>query len=150
RRRRGPRWFVWLLGCLLGALLLVLLVCALVGGLVAGIAIKLATEVTASATSTQTFSVRDAPSLDIHDASGQVRVQTGTPGVVEIEITKKARDASQSAAESDLDNIGVTATQTGDRISIATSFHDEGFLVSSSSVNLLITVPPDTNLAIQV
>src|SRR5262249_38941817 len=35
-------------------------------------------------------------------------------------------------------------------ISIATSFHDEGFLVSSSSVNLLITVPPDTNLAIQV
>ena len=36
--RHGPRWFVWLIGCMLGVLLLALLACALVGGLVVGIA----------------------------------------------------------------------------------------------------------------
>ncbi len=150
RSRRGPRWFIWLIGCLLTALLLVLLACALVGGLVMGIAFKLANEVTATATATQSFVVTDTPSLDIHNASGRMQVQPGAPGNVTVQMTKTARDASLNAARADLDNITVNATQTGDQITISTSLQDEGFFAGSSSVNLLITVPPNANITADV
>jgi putative adhesin len=148
--RRGSRWFVWLIGCILGILLLALLACALIGGLVMGIAIKLANEVTASSTTTQTFTVSDIPALDIHNASGNVQVRRGMSGIVTLQITRTARDASQSTAQANLDKIAVHTTQTGDRIAIATDFQDVGFFASSSTVNLLITVPPSTNIAADV
>ena len=149
-RRRGPRWFVWLIGCVLAVVLIALLACALVGGLVVGIVFKLANEVTASATSTQSFVVSDIPALDIHNAAGRVQVQSGAPGVVSVQITKNTRDTSQSAAQAGLDTITVTATQTGNLITITTDFQDASFFASSSTVNLLITVPPTANIAADV
>ncbi len=149
-RRRGPRWLILLLGCLLGILLLALLACALVGGLVVGIALKLANEVTATTTTTQSFVVNDLPSLDIHNASGRLQVQPGPAGVVSMQITKTARDTSQSAARADLDGIVVTSTQLGDKIAIATEFPDGSVFASSSNVNLLLTVPPNTTIAADV
>jgi hypothetical protein len=135
---------------MLGVLLLALLACALVGGLVVGIAIKLANEVTATATTTQTFVVNALPALDIHDASGNVAVQAGPPGSISVQITKSARDTSQSAATADLDSITVDTTQMGDRIAITAGFEDGSPFASSSSVNLLVTVPPNTNIAADV
>lgn len=148
--RRRSRWFVWLIGCMLGTLLLALLACALIGGLVMGIAIKLSNEVTASSTSTQTFVVGDFPALDIHDASGNVQVRRGISGLVTLQITKTAQDASQSAAQANLDKIAVKTTQTGDTIAISTDFQDVGFFAGSSTVNLLISVPLNTSLAADV
>ena len=135
---------------MLGTLLLALLACALIGGLVMGIAIKLANQVTASSTSTQTFMVGDFPALDIHDASGNVQVRRGISGLVTLQITKTAQDASQSAAQANLDKIAVKMTQTGDTIAISTDFQDVGFFAGSSTVNLLISVPPNTSLAADV
>jgi len=149
-RRRGPRWFVWLIGCMLGVLLLALLACALVGGLVVGIAIKLANEVTATATTTQSFVVHEFPSLTIHNASGRLQVQPGPAGIVGVQVTKSARDTSQSAARAALDSITVNTTQAGDRIAISTDFPDGSVFASSSSVNLLLTVPPNTTIAADI
>ena len=150
RRRRGSRWFIWLLGALLGVVLLVLLACALVGGLVIGIAVKLANEVSATATATQTYTVSGVPSLDVHNSVGRVEVQQGVPGVVSFQITKVARDTSQSAAQADLDKINVTITQSGDRLTLTTDFQDDSFFAGSSAVNLLISVPPEANIAADV
>lgn len=150
RQRHGPRWFVWSLGCLLAIVLLALLACALIGGLVMGIAFKLANEVTASSTTTQSFLVNDTPSLDIHNAAGHVRVQQGAAGTVNVQITRTARDTSQSAAQADLDNIVVTATQTGNQIAITSNFQDGGYFATANTVNLLITVPATTNIAADV
>lgn len=150
RRRRSPRWVIWLIGFMLAVVLLAMLACALVGGLIMGIAIKLANEVSASATTTQTFAVVGIPSLVIHNAAGNLSVRTGTPGSVGIEITRNARDTSQSAAQADLDKIAVTATQDGDQISVTSEFQDESFLATSSSVDLRITVPPNANIAADV
>lgn len=146
RRRRGRRWLVWLMGFVLAVVLLGLLACALVGGLLVGIAIKLANEVTASSTSTQTFAVGDIPALDIHNMAGHVQVQSGAPGVVSVQITKIARDSSQSAARNDLDKILVTTLQTGDTITVTTDLRDENLFAGSGSVNLIFSVPPTTNI----
>ena len=150
RHRRSSRWFVWMLGVVLGVILLALLACALVSGLVIGIAVKLANEVSATATSTQTYTVSGVPALDIHNAAGRVEVQQGVPGVVNVQITKVARDTSQSAAQADLDKISVTITQTGDHLTLTTNFEDEGVFTSSSTANLLITVPPQANITADV
>lgn len=149
-RRHGPRWLVWLFGCLLGVLLLALLACALVGGLVVGIALKLANEVTATTTTTQSFVVNTLPSLSIHNASGRLQVQPGPAGVVGLQITRTARDTSQSAARADLDAIRVDTTQMGDQIAISTDFPDGSVFAGSSSVNLLLTVPPNTTIAADI
>jgi len=149
-RRRGRRWFVWLIGCVLGVLLLALLACALVGGLVVGIALKLANEVTVTTTTTQSFAVNGFPSLNIQNASGSLQVQPGPAGVVGVQITRSARDTSQSAARADLDGITVNTTQMGDMIAISTDFPDGSLFASSSSVNLLLTVPPNTTIAADV
>ena len=150
RRRRGSRWFLWLLGAVLGVVVLALLACALVGGLVIGIVFKLANEVSATAISTQTFAVSGVPTLDIHNTAGQVQVRQGMPGVVNVQTTKVARDTSQSAAQADLDKITVTITQTGDHLTLTTNFEDEGVFTSSSTANLLITVPPQANITADV
>lgn len=150
RRRRGPRWLVWLVGCLIAILLLALLACALVGGLLVGIVLKVANEVTATATSSQTFTVTDTPSLDIRDPSGHVQVQPGSSGVVSVQITRSARDSSANAARADLDKIAVNTTQTGDQITLSVDFGNDGYFASSSAVNLLITVPASANIAADV
>ncbi|HEX5158646.1 MAG TPA: DUF4097 family beta strand repeat-containing protein [Ktedonobacterales bacterium] len=149
-RRRGPRWFVWLIGCMLGVLLLALLACALVGGLVVGIALKLANEVTATTTTTQSFVVNAFPSLTINNASGRLDVQPGPAGAIGVQITKTARDTSQSAALAALDGITVDSTQAGDQIAISTNFPNGSVFASSSSVNLLLTVPPNTAVSADV
>ena len=149
-RRRSSRWFVWVIGCMLGVLLLALLACALVGGLVVGIAFKLANEVTATTTSTQSFVVNAFPSLTIHNASGRLDVQPGPAGIIGLQITKTARDTSQSAARTALDGIIVDSTQAGDQIAISTNFPDGSVFASSSSVNLALTVPPNTTIAADV
>ena len=148
--RHGPRWFVWLIGCMLGVLLLALLACALVGGLVVGIALKLANEVTATTTTTQSFVVNAFPSLTIHNVSGRLDVQPGPAGVIGVQITRIARDTSQSAARADLDGITVDSTQAGDQIAISTNFPNGSVFASSSSVNLALTVPPNTTIAADV
>ena len=150
RHRRSSRWFVWMLGVVLGVILLALLACALVSGLVIGIAVKLANEVSATATSTQTYTVSGVPALDIHNAAGRVEVQQGVPGVVNIQITKVARDTSQQAAQADLDKISVNITQVGDQLTLTTTFADEDAFISSSAVNLLISVPPEANITANV
>ena len=150
RRRRGSRWLMWLLGLVIGVVALALLACALVGGLVIGIIFKVANEVSATATSTQTYTVSGVPGLDIHDAAGQVRIQRGAPGVVSVQITKVARDTSQQAAQADLDKISVNITQVGDQLTLTTTFADEDAFISSSAVNLLISVPPAANITANV
>ena len=150
RRRRGARWLLWPLGVALGLALVALLACALVGGLVIGIAFKLANEVSATATTTQTYAVSGVPTLDIHNVAGRVQVQQGVPGVVTIEITKVARDTSQSAAQADLDKIAVNISQSGDQLTLTTDFADDGVFASSSAVNLLISAPPATNITADV
>jgi hypothetical protein len=130
--------------------LLALLACALVGGLVLGIALKLANEVTATTTTNQSFAVNAFPSLDIHNASGRLQVQPGPAGVVGLQITKTARDTSQSAARAVLDGISVDSTQVGDQIAISTKFPAGSVFASSSSVNLLLTVPPNTAITADI
>lgn len=150
RRRRGSRWLMWLLGLVVGVVVLALLACALVGGLVIGIIFKVANEVSATATSTQTYTVSGVPGLDIHNAAGRVQVQRGAPGAVSVQITKVARDTSQQAAQADLDKIGVNITQTGDQLTLTTTFADEDAVIGSSAVNLLISVPPEANITANV
>jgi hypothetical protein len=134
----------------LGVLLLALLACALVGGLVVGIALKLANEVTATTTTTQSFVVNAMPSLNIQNASGRLQVQPGPAGVVSVQVTKSARDTSQSAARADLDGITVNTAQMGDQIAISTEFPAGSLFASSSSVNLVLTVPPNTAIAADI
>jgi hypothetical protein len=149
-RRRGRRIFTWLIGIVLGIVVLGLLACALVGGLVAGIALKLANQVTISENSVQTFTVSGAPSLDIHNPSGSVRVQSGEVNTIEVAVTKIARDSSTSAARDDLAKIAVQTAQTGDQLAISVDFGDHAFFGSSHTVDLVITVPPQASVSANV
>jgi hypothetical protein len=149
-RQGGVPWYVWLIGGCLGLTILVGIACVVLGVTFGRLVNTLARETPVSTTTTQPFSVTGAPTINVHDIDGQVTIMTGSAGAVTVEITKNARDTSPNAAQSDLDNITVTATQTGNTITVDTQFAAAQSLTRQLTADLTITVPPTANLALHV
>lgn len=143
--RHRSRWLIWLIGGCLGVFVLVALACALLVGLFSGLAIRLANQQTVTTSSTQTLTVSGTTTLIIDNSVGSVQVNTGAPGEVTLTTTKTARAESADAARAELKGINVAISQNGDMITVTTSGgHTSPF--RSYAVDLLVSVPPTTNL----
>lgn len=148
--RRASRWYVWLIGGCLGVLVLGILGCAVIGGLLAGVMIREANRTQVQSSETRTFAVTGAPTLNVHNIAGQVQVVGGDDGQVTVDITRSARDDSDSAAQRALDAITVDIRQAGDTITVNTTFPRRGGFGSDRRVDLTITVPRTVDVTADV
>ncbi|MCD4687541.1 MAG: DUF4097 domain-containing protein [Anaerolineae bacterium] len=94
--------------------------------------------------------------LSINNPVGEITVERGRSGVVEVEYTKRAYDLSHSRAEQELDKIDVLVTQPGGDdtvdITVDTDRQRDDFFSFANNVSLTIRVPesvPSVHLVIE-
>ena len=145
-RRMTPGYVRWLGGCLIGCVVL-LIVCGALTAVLAGIALN---STPATATVDKDFSVSGVPTLDIHSAAGTVHVNPSTDGQIHVHGTKRARALTHSQAQSDLNAISISLSQTGNVVDIRTEIPGGGanFGVFTRQVDLDVTTPATTNLSV--
>jgi hypothetical protein len=149
--RSGIPWWGWLLGGCLGVLIIGVIACGIIGATLGarlgGVISSIANEQYVTDTSTQTFPVTGTPSIIVDNAAGNVTYQTGTGNTVSVQITRRAGDSSTSAAQSDLQSINATASQSGNTITIHTDLGAgvQG-LGRTLNVDLLITGPASATI----
>lgn len=145
-RHRPPSYVRWIAG-----LLVVFVVLALAcGGISAVLAAIAFNSTPASATVDKTFSVIGAPTLVIHGAAGSVHVNPGTDGQITLHATTRVRALTHSQAQSALDAITITATQSGNQVNIQEDDTDAGGWFFNgfqrAQIDLTVTAPANTNL----
>lgn len=145
-RHRPPSYVRWIAG-----LLIVFVALALAcGGISAVLAAISFNSTPASATVDKTFSVSGVPTLVIHGAAGSVHINPGTDGQITLHATKQVRALTHSQAQSALDAITITATQSGNQVNIQEDNTDVGGWFFNgfqrARIDLTVTAPANTNL----
>lgn len=144
-RRQGVPWYVWLIGGCLALVVVVGILCAIVGGLFASFASRVANDIAhetpVASTATSTYTITGAPNIVVHNVTGNVSLVPGNDGVVQVTVTRHARDTSSTAAENDLAHITVDIVQRGNTITVDVQSPDQFTLTRQVSVDLAITVP---------
>lgn len=145
-RRRPPSYVRWIGGCLI-AFVAILLLCGGGTAVLAGIALN---STPATATVDKTFSVGDTPTLVIHSDAGSVHVNAGGDGQVSFHATKRVRAFTHDQAQSELDAITITATQTGNVVTIQVDNGNTAGLnfFNDRQIDLNLTTPSNTNLSV--
>lgn len=143
-RSRPPSYVRWIGGCLIACVLLVL-VCGGIAAVLAGIAFS---STPATATVDKTFPVTGAPTLIIHSAAGSVHVNSGGDGQIIVHATKQVRTLTHAQAQSELNAITITTTQTGNVVTIQVDDSSSGglYLFNDRQINLTVTTPASTSL----
>ena len=147
-RHRPPNYVRWIAG-----LLIVFVALALAcGGITAVLAAIAFNSVPATATVDKSFSVSGVPTLIIHGAAGNVHVSPGADGQITLHATKKVRALTHSQAQSALDAITVTTTQSGNQVNIQEDVSDNGGWLFGgfrrTQVDMTVTAPANTNLTV--
>lgn len=88
----------------------------------------------------QTFTVREAPTLEVNSFAGSVTVTAGESGQMRIVLTKRASSSGQ------LDRITAEAFETEDGAVIRTSMVGE--VSGYRTVDIEVRVPPDARLSL--
>jgi hypothetical protein len=143
-RYQPPAWVR-----LIGTGLIVCLVLLLLGGLATGVLALLAyTTPAASATSAQSFAVTGTPSVIVRAEAGSVSVVPGDSAQVGLRVTKSARAISSGLAQQELNAIHITATQSGNTITVEETRQplENWPWFQWRSVQIDLTVPRTTNL----
>ena len=147
-RRRPPGYVRWIAG-LLVVFVVLALACGVVTAVLAAISFN---SVRASATVDKTFSVSGVPTLIIHGAAGSVHVNPGADGQITLHATKRVRALTHGQAQSALDAITITTTQTGNQVNIQEDDSDNGRWFFGGfqriQIDLTVTAPANTNLAL--
>jgi hypothetical protein len=141
-RRRWP-WFL-LGGCCLGCCLCVTVPTLLVGA--GGAILASVLDATSSQTFSQTLDVDPGRvvSLVVDNPSGEVTIKHGQSDQIIVEYKKRAYALSKRAAENALDDATVKVDQSGDTVTITTDNQSSSVWAFTASVDLAITVPPQT------
>lgn len=146
--RRSTPFYIWVLGGFLGLVAIGGLVLAVFFGLVAAGVIGLLVAPEASQTQTRVFTVSDPPSLTVQNTTGSIQVVPGADGQITVQVTKRARDVSTSAAQNDLDAMTITMTQNANTLNIDARTNVTG-LIKQLKADLVITVPAAANLHLE-
>lgn len=147
-RHQPPSYVRWIGGCLIAFVVLVVLC----GGTTAVMAAMAFNSTPAGASFDKSFSVSGVPTLVIHGSAGSVHVNAGGDGQVSIHAKKSVHALTQSQAQSELDAITITATQSGNVVNIQVNDSDNRpwlfYAFQRTQVDLTVTAPANTNLAI--
>ncbi|HEY1388635.1 MAG TPA: hypothetical protein VGF38_08825 [Ktedonobacterales bacterium] len=145
-RHRPPSYVRWIAGLLIVFVALAL-ACGGIGAVLAAIAFN---STPASATVDKTFSVTGVPTLMIDSAAGSVHINRGTDGQITLHATKRVRALTHSQAQSALDAITITTTQSGNQVTIQEDNTDAGGWFFNgfqrAQIDLIVTAPANTNL----
>lgn len=145
-RHRPPSYVRWIGGCLI-VFVALLLLCGGGSAVLAAIAFN-STPATASVD--KTISVSGVPNLIIHSNAGSVHVNPGSGSQITLHATKRVRAFTHAQAQSELDAISVTTTQSGDTVTIEVdnngTFGPHFF--DDRRVDLTLTAPTNTNLTV--
>jgi Toastrack DUF4097 len=145
-RYRPPSFVRWI-GGLLIVFVVVMLVC---GGITTVLAAMTFNSTPASATLDKSFTVTDVPTLVIHSSASSVHINPGSDGQVTLHVSKQVRALTHAQAESQLGNINVTTSQSGNTIDIQED--DSGDFgwhwFNSRKLVLTVTAPANANLSI--
>jgi hypothetical protein len=146
RRTRVPL-YVKLIGGCLATSMIVLLVLACIGGV--GTALVFSSP-ELSSSSSQDLNVSGVPVLHLNSNATDVTILAGTDhSTVRILVQKHAQAINSASAQAGLNRMKVTTTQSGDTIDVETHFTDEtGIILHHEWMDLTITVPPTTHLAL--
>jgi hypothetical protein len=140
----------WIVGGCVALSIILLLGCAVSAvafGRIVGLAIhRVANAQTVQASTSQQFAVAAAPTVVVDNTAGSVIVRAGAVDTVTVEATKSVVGASPTEAQRALDGISVSATQSGDTITVHTSLSGADSLFFPRTVALVLTVPPSSNL----
>lgn len=150
REQHNVPWYGWLIGGALGALLLAVVGCCALTGLAFGLVGHTRIGPVATATDARTFKVSGAPDLAINNPSGNITITPGSAGAVHVEIVKRVQGQFGDNARQTLDAIHVNMTQSGNAVTVAVQFPKrDSFLGGERTVDLTITTPVNSNLAIE-
>lgn len=141
-RYRPPRYVRWIAGLLVTFVALAL-VCASAGAVLTYLAFNSGT---ATSTVDRSFHVSGVPTLAIHSAVGSVHVNTGAIGQITLHADLQVRALSHAQAQSEVNDIHVTTTQTGDVVNIQVDAPDTA--LDNRQIDLTVTAPSATNLAV--
>lgn len=87
----------------------------------------------------RTFNTKAAPRIIVDTFSGTINIRVEGTDTVKAKVTKRAGGASQEAAESDLENIEVSLSETGESIRVvARSVDSSAFHSRAADVSLQI------------
>ena len=98
---------------------------------------------------TSEFVVGTTPRLSVVNFGGDVDVVTGDAGRIGVELRKQSSDPDSGGAQTDLDRIKLSATQTGDEVSVVVEYVQpkSGKVQGEhASAAMTLTVPPATVL----
>lgn len=145
-RHRPPSYVRWIAGLLIVFVALAL-ACGGISAVLAAIAFN---STPASATVDKTFSVTGVPTLVIDSGAGSVHINPGTDGQITVHATKRVRALTHSQAQSALDAITISATQSGNQVNIQEDNTDAGGWFFNgfqrAQIDLTVTAPANTNL----
>lgn len=144
-KRRGVPWYVWVIGAILAFLLVISLLIGLAVGWFVGV-VRVVTGPQVTSTSISTFAVSGTPRIVVNNITGNVTVVTGPANEVTVEVTRKARDATQTDAQRALERIKVNLTRDGNTINAVAAGDWQTRGAQQLSADLRITVPTITNL----
>lgn len=94
---------------------------------------------TADANVTQSFAVNGDVTVTITTYAGDVKVNAGGAGQVQVQVLKHGGGATDAAAKSDLDNMQLSLNQSSGKINL-TATH-RGSVPAGSSVSFIVTMP---------
>jgi hypothetical protein len=145
-------------GWIVGGILAIIFVCVgscvgatyAVGQIMRSTLNGLSNSTTAQSTTNQQFTVAAVPSLLIDNANGSVVVHGGADGAVAVAATISASGSSSAAAQRNLNGVAVSATQSGDTISIQSNDTGSGSPFFPNTVDLVITVPSASNIQVSL
>ena len=139
-----------------GRIMMVFALVVLLGGVFAGFSMR--GETATRSLQPRVFSVSGVPTVEIENAVGQVQVVAGSSDKVEVNANVYVRHMSRGLAEQALEGYAVEASQdptTGKIIVNARNyspFGDGDFpgWMTQRSVNLTVTLPANSNIAVKV
>ncbi len=92
----------------------------------------------------QSFAVNGDVTVTITTYAGNIQVNAGGSGQVQVQVVKHGGGDTDAVAKSDLDNIQLSLTQTAGKINL-TATH-RGVIPSNSAASFIVTVPAGSTL----
>jgi DUF4097 and DUF4098 domain-containing protein YvlB len=102
----------------------------------------------ADANTTQSFAVNGDVTVTISSYAGDIKVNVGGAGQVQVQVIKHGGGATDAVVKADLDNIQLALTQTAGKINLMATHR--GAVPAGSSASFIVTLPAGSTVSASV
>lgn len=100
------------------------------------------------ATVAQAFTVTGDVAVTITSYAGDIKVNTGAAGQVQVQVIKHGGGATDAAAKADLENIQLSLNQTSGKVSLVATHR--GAVPNNSTASFIVTLPAGSSVTASV